>query len=170
MRSIQIEPITKADHAIVAAIMQDYWGDTFVVVHGEIFHAAEMPGLKAVSRDEIVGIMHYRIFNQECEILTLASRQEGQGIGTSLVNAVEEMAWQESCRVLSVTTTNDNLHALGFYQRRGFFITALYPDQVAFSRQIKPAIPLISDNGIPIRDEIRLEKEIPTNPGMRDNK
>lgn len=55
-------------------------------------------------------------------------------------------------------TTNDNLNALGFYQKRGFRIKAVYPGAVDEARRIKPEIPLAASNGIPIRDEIELEK------------
>jgi hypothetical protein len=57
-------------------------------------------------------------------------------------------------------TTNDNLHALGFYQRRGFHLNQVFPGRVDQARKIKPSIPEIGENGIPIRDEIRLEKDL----------
>lgn len=54
-------------------------------------------------------------------------------------------------------TTNDNLNALRFYQKRGYHIVAIYPDAIADSRKIKPQIPLNGAFGIPIQDEIELE-------------
>ncbi|WP_157452884.1 hypothetical protein [Brevibacillus sp. SKDU10] len=53
-------------------------------------------------------------------------------------------------------TTNDNLEALRFYQRRGFVITGIRINAVEIARQMKPTIP-VGDFGIPIRDEIDLE-------------
>jgi hypothetical protein len=61
---------------------------------------------------------------------------------------------------MKLITTNDNLHALGFYQKRGYVLTKLYPDIVKEARKIKPEIPLVSENGIPIRDELLLEKSL----------
>ena len=53
-------------------------------------------------------------------------------------------------------TTNDNLHALRFYQRKGFTLAGLRPNALAQTRKQKP-VPLLGADGIPIRDEIELE-------------
>ena len=58
---------------------------------------------------------------------------------------------------LWLVTTNDNLDALRFYQRRGLRITAVAAGAVDEARKIKPGIPLLGDHGIAIRDEITLE-------------
>jgi ribosomal protein S18 acetylase RimI-like enzyme len=55
-----------------------------------------------------------------------------------------------------VTTTNDNLNALRFYQKHGFVLAALRPNALEKTRKLKP-IPALGENGIPIRDEIELE-------------
>jgi len=58
-------------------------------------------------------------------------------------------------------TTNDNLRALGFYQRRGFRLASLRPGAVDEARRtLKPEIPEIGDDGIPIRDELDLEMDL----------
>ncbi len=54
-------------------------------------------------------------------------------------------------------TTDANLHALRFYQRRGLVLAALHRNAVEAARRIKPEIPLIGNDGIPIRDELELE-------------
>jgi GNAT superfamily N-acetyltransferase len=125
-----------------------------------MYHPTKLQGLKAVMGDAIVGFLHYQFRGPECEILTLASLREGQGIGSALLTAIEALAQAHDYKKLSLITTNDNLHALGFYQRRGFHLAALYPNQVTISRQIKPAIPQVGDDNIPIRDELRLEKDL----------
>ena len=56
-----------------------------------------------------------------------------------------------------LTTTNDNLSALRFYQKRGFDIFKINLNAVEQSRKIKPEIPLIGMDGIPIKHEIELE-------------
>jgi hypothetical protein len=62
--------------------------------------------------------------------------------------------------ILPVTTTNDNLNALRFYQRRGFRITEVRPRAVDDARRLKPSIPIVGEYGIPIRDEIELERRV----------
>jgi ribosomal protein S18 acetylase RimI-like enzyme len=59
-------------------------------------------------------------------------------------------------RRLVVVTTNDNLHALRFYQKRGFVLAELRTNALAAARQIKPEIPLFGNDNIPLRDEIEL--------------
>jgi GNAT superfamily N-acetyltransferase len=158
--SLKINNIRQPDLDTVLEIVTHLWGDTFVVVHGDIFHIADLPGLKAVIEDQIVGILHYQIRDRDCEILTLASLIEGQGIGSALLDAIESIAQTAKCDQLSLITTNDNLHALGFYQRRGFHLSALYPGRMMRAREIKPSIPLVGNHNIPIRDELKLEKSI----------
>jgi hypothetical protein len=65
-------------------------------------------------------------------------------------------------------TTNDNLNALRFYQKRGFRLAALYPGAVDESRTIKPQIPLVGENGIPLHDEIRLELALDPVEAVKD--
>jgi hypothetical protein len=56
-----------------------------------------------------------------------------------------------------VVTTNDNLDALRFYQRRGFRLLALRPAAVdAARRSLKPSIGTVGSYGIPLRDELEL--------------
>ena len=82
---------------------------------------------------------------------------EGRGIGTALLEAVKEVAVTLECQRMWLITTNDNLPALRFYQKRGFTRVQVYPNAVERSRQLKPDIPLAGQHGIPIRDEIELE-------------
>jgi ribosomal protein S18 acetylase RimI-like enzyme len=91
------------------------------------------------------------------EITSLDSLRAGKGIGTTLINKVMEEARTKKCHRLFLITTNDNLNALGFYQRRGFELSKLYRGAINESRKLKPGIPLIGANNIPLRDEIELE-------------
>ena len=90
--------------------------------------------------------------------MTIASLHPGCGIGQALVAAAEAEARRLGLAPIVLCTTNDNLRALAFYQRVGFVLAALHPDAVARLRALKPAIPAIAENGIPIRDQIDLEK------------
>ena len=105
----------------------------------------------------MAGLVTFHIAGDACEIVTLDSLHPGQGIGTALIEAVKAAAGAAGCRRLWLITTNDNLHALGFYQKRGFRLVAVHPGAVDDSRKLKPEIPLIGNDGIPIRDEIELE-------------
>ena len=107
-----------------------------------------------------MGLVTYRIEKQECEIITLNSFAKREGVATELLQAAEKAAIQSGCNTLWVITTNDNLDALRFYQRRGFRITKVHTDALKESRRLKPEIPKTGLYEIPMRDEIELEKNL----------
>ena len=84
----------------------------------------------------------------------------GRGVGTALIEALISRLQAASVEVLRVTTTNDNLAALRFYQRRGFRITEARPGAVDQARRLKPSISMIGEFGLPIHDEIELERPV----------
>lgn len=92
----------------------------------------------------------------------LAEEPAGRpGIATALLKAAVREPHQRACRRVFLSTTNDNLHALGLYQKRGFGLVRVLQGTVNESRRIKPGIPLVGENGIPLRDEIELELSLP---------
>ena len=151
-----IREVTPSDKKWVETFLMEHWYDTKIVVHNEVIFPAEHPGFVCSEGERTLGLVTYRIVEDCCEVLSLDSLQEGEGIGTALLNAVIETAKEEHCKKVWLITTNDNLQALRFYQRRDFSIISISPGAVDRSRMIKPSIPLIGENGIPIRDEIEL--------------
>jgi GNAT superfamily N-acetyltransferase len=155
--AIEIIALSSADSPRVASWVAEHWDSEIVVIHSVIFHPVELPGFVAVHEGEWLGLLTYYIDGDACEIVTIDSVQPRAGVGTALIEAVQQAAHQAGCRRLWLITTNDNTAALRFYQRRGFTLAAIHCDAVSRSRQIKPEIPLIGNDGIPIRDEIELE-------------
>ncbi|GAA1611624.1 GNAT family N-acetyltransferase [Nonomuraea maheshkhaliensis] len=123
-----------------------------------------LPGVIALLDGERAGVATYRIDGRECELVTLDSVRGGAGVGTALVDAVAEAARAEGAERLWLITTNDNLRALRFYQRSGFDLVAVHRDAVAHSRALKPSIPEVGLDGIPIRHELELELPLPPPP------
>ena len=150
-----IRPITAKDQALVIQLLED-WGMRQVVRKGEMVDAATLPGYIAWADDDAVGLLNYAIAGDSFEVVTLKSWREGQGIGSALLDTAKAAAHTANCVDIWLITTNDNLHALGFYQRRGFILRAMYPDALAATRALKPEVPDIGMNGIPLRDEIEL--------------
>jgi GNAT superfamily N-acetyltransferase len=132
-----------------------------VVVHGETFDARKLPAIVAGEQE---GLATYQIRRANdltfAELITLDALTPRRGIGTALIEGLVSRLRVEGVNVLRVTTTNDNLDALRFYQRRGFRIMAVRPEAVDDSRRIKPSIPAVGEYGIPIRDEIELERSV----------
>lgn len=152
-----VRPLAEADRAWVRKFMTKYWGDEIMVVHATVYRPHELAGFVACAEDKVVGLVTYYLAEGSCEIVTLDSLREGQGIGTKLIEAVRDVAVGAGCSRVWLITTNDNTRALRFYQRRGFQLVALHRSAVAAARNIKPNIPLTGNDGIPIRDEIELE-------------
>ena len=155
-----IRPLADAERPAIAALARELWGDDLMVVHGERYSLSQLPGFVAEAAGAIVGLGTYRLEGGACELVSLDSMREGQGIGSALLAAAEAAARAAGCRRLWLITTNDNLRALGFYQRRGYALVAVHPGAVARARAIKPSIPLLGEGGIPIRDEIELERHL----------
>jgi RimJ/RimL family protein N-acetyltransferase len=92
-----------------------------------------------------------------CELVSLDSLREGQGIGSALLAGVADEAGRRGCHRLWLITTNDNLDAIRFYQRRGMRLVAVHRGGVDEARRLKPSIPLMGEHGIPIHDELEFE-------------
>jgi GNAT superfamily N-acetyltransferase len=151
-----IRPITNADRSFVAEFTARQWGSDWMVTNGVALRISEQEGFLAVINNGVEGMATYHVSGEECELTSLDSLKEGMGIGTALIEAVIAAAREAGCRRLFLITTNDNTHALRFYQKRGFRLSALRPGAVDESRKIKPEIPLTGLDGIPIHDEIEL--------------
>lgn len=128
-----------------------------MIIHGVTYEVSKLSGFLAEDQGECVGVLTYHVEGQTCEIVSLNSLQPDQGIGTLLLDAVKDVAQRIGCTRLWLITTNDNLNALRFYQKRSFVLVAIHRNAVAQARQLKPQIPLVGENGIPLRDEIELE-------------
>ena len=150
---------TKEDNEKVSEIIKN-WGSDIIVTRGKSHSAGSTEGILAIKNDTIVGICLYAIVESECEIVLLEVFKKGIGIGSELIREVNEIAKNNSCKRLWLVTTNDNIEAIKFYQKRGFVIANIHVNAIEESRKIKPEIPYIGNNNIPIRDEIEFEMKI----------
>ena len=160
MKSHSIAPIHTQDRDWVKQVVVEQWASSIVVTRGLVHKPANLPGFVCWKGEERVGLVTYRVEKQECEIITLNSFAEREGVATELLQAAEKAALKSGCNRLWVITTNDNLDALRFYQRRGFRITKVHIEALKQSRRLKPEIPETGLYEIPMRDEIELEKDL----------
>lgn len=154
---ISIHRITAADLPRLRQFWEELWDGDFIVAHGTTFHPENVSGFIALDDQEWIGLITFTFLETDCEIISVDSLRENKGIGKNLVEKVVEEARANQCRRVHLTTTNDNLRALGFYQKLGFQLSALRVGALEETRRLKPGIPLAGVNGIPIRDEIDLE-------------
>jgi GNAT superfamily N-acetyltransferase len=149
--------LTQDDIPRLRQFWVDHWGGEIMIIHGEIYRPDQLDGFVVEEHGDWTGLITFLRKGDEMEVTSLDSLREGQGLGTKLIDWVIEEARRQKCRRLVLITTNDNLNAIGFYQKRGFRLAAIHPGAVDESRKLKPSIPLIGNHGIPLRDEIELE-------------
>jgi len=158
MHDVQIRAIDQGDRDGLVSFFQTRWGSPQMVYGQTVFDCHLLPGYIATRQDQVVGVITYEMQTDQCQIVSLDSLEEGQGIGTALLHAVEKTARQQGADRVWLLTTNDNLNALRYYQKRSYELVQIHRRAVEQARQIKPEIPLVGDEGIPLRDEIELEK------------
>ncbi len=154
---ITIRPADDQDTSWRDHLLTRHWGSTSIVSRGQVHIASTLPAFIGLCDEQTAGLITYYIEDQECQIISLNSECENLGIGTALLQTVIEVAAKSLCRRVWLITTNDNLAALRFYQKRGFTIVDVHRNALEISRQLKPEIPLVGMDGIPLRDEIELE-------------
>lgn len=152
-----IRPVTGDDYGWITTMMAEHWGSTRIVSRGRIHQADRLPAFIAELNGQSVGLLTYYINDDACEVVSLNSLVGGIGIGSALLKAVYRAAKASGCRRLWLITTNDNLKALRFYQKRGFALVTVHRGALSESRRLKPGIPEVGRGGIPLRDEIELE-------------
>ncbi len=145
---------------MLAWLVTELWGAELVAVHGSVLRPAELPGFIAERSRRVVGLLTYQLVQDYLEITTLNAIERRVGIGTMLIEAAVGAGRHFRCREIRLTTTNDNVDALRFYQRRGFRLAELRPGAVDRSRREKPQIPRTGDYGIPLHDEIDLIRRV----------
>jgi GNAT superfamily N-acetyltransferase len=160
-REVSVRPLRDDERTWVAGMVRELWGgDVVVYGDGREHRPAELPALVAETGDERAGLATYALSDEACELVTVDAFAVGAGVGGALVDAVVEAARAAGCARVRVTTTNDNLAALRLYQRHGFVLRALHPGAVDVARRRKPQISATGHDGIPIRDELELEREL----------
>lgn len=155
-----IERISNETRALVNQFFIDNWFSTDMSIRGEIIDGTKLDGFLLQEENTVIGLVTYMFFGDICEIVSLDSKRENIGIGTALLKEIEKIALDNNCKKMRLITTNDNMRALQFYQKRGYCLTKLYPNAMEEVRKVKPNVPEIGDNDIPLRDEIELEKQL----------
>ena len=127
-----------------------------LVSRGKTYRAEDLDGILVYEEKKIIGLGLYYIKNNECEIVYMETFLQNKGIGTKIIERIKEIAKKNNCERIWLITTNENINALRFYQKRGFYFSNLYKNALEESRRIIPEIPKMED-GIEIRDEIEFE-------------
>jgi len=155
---VDVRPLREADRARARAWLREHWQES-MAAHGELFFPAEHDGFVAGDwAKEWEGLLTYRVGGGRCEVTVLKALREREGIGSALLDAAIGAARDAGCRDLWLITTNDNLRALAWYERKGFTVVEVRAGAVDRAREtLKPSIPTHNpETGLPISDEIEL--------------
>ncbi len=151
---LSIERRKAADRTWISQFITEQNGSTVFFSIGKQHDVCELPGFIAREHNELagtpIGLLTYDIAGDHCEMVSLDSLQENRGAGAALLDALTGLARSEGCKRLWTLTGNDDLHALGFLQRRGFCLKALHPHTTRTAQQT-------GKNNIPLRGMIELE-------------
>jgi ribosomal protein S18 acetylase RimI-like enzyme len=161
---LQLPPVVireggPADQEPAMGLFRRDFGHTNIVAYGQVADLDSAPLLVAAMKGEMAGALAYRLLADALQIVALATDPMWQrtGVGGHLVAEAELVARSRHLPRMIVATTNDNLPALYFYQRRDYVIREVVPGAIL------PHVGGDGDagfGGIPIRDEIRLEKQL----------
>lgn len=154
------ERINSANRELANAFIREHWYTTTMVIRGKQIDMTQTEGFFLREAESIAGLLTYLIYDNVLEITSLDSLRENQGIGSALVDMAVREARNRGLQKIVLITTNDNINAIRFYQKRGFDMVRLFRNAVDDARKLKPEIPLIGENGIPLHHEIEFERWI----------
>lgn len=157
---MECEKINNLNRSLIDAFIKQHWYTTTMVIRGKEIDLTKAEGFYFSEGDNIVGLITYIVYDNILEITSLDSLYQNQGIGSKLVDTVIHEAKERNLQKIVLITTNDNINAIKFYQKRGFDMARLFHNALDISRKLKPEIPLIGENSIPLRHEIEFELSI----------
>ncbi|AQW22276.1 GNAT family N-acetyltransferase [Lentilactobacillus curieae] len=145
---------------LIVDLFKSLWGSEEMILSTGTYNINDLDGLVAHQGEDIVGIVTYDLKPELLEIISLNSFSKQEGIGTSLLNQLKEIARSKGLDTIQVITTNDNLDAQKFYEYLGFTKIKTIKGAVDEARKKKPEIPILADNAMEIHDEILYELKL----------
>lgn len=152
-----IRQVTTQDIPLVKQLIESDWGGEPFVIREGYFYPSQLPGIIACSLETVEGYLFYEIRGTDCEVIVIKVFNTFQGLGTKLIERVKQIALEQGCSRIFLMTTNDNIDALRFYQKRGFHIFNIRINALETTRLLMPQLGYYGRYGIAKRDEIYLE-------------
>lgn len=154
---MNIVALNNDNRSAVDQYIKDEWGGLTIVTLGNAYNANILPGYVMMHEGTIAGAILYRLDGKACEIAVLYSLMENQGIGSALIREVISLADKNGCERVWLVTSNDNTHAIRFYQKFGFALKAVHINSFDLIRKFKPHLPERGIDQIPLAHEFEFE-------------
>jgi ribosomal protein S18 acetylase RimI-like enzyme len=140
----------------VRELVRRFWGEEEQVAFDRKFVVAEMATYVATVNNGVIGFASFAETDDAVIVVALGVLPQYQGfeVGSRLIEKVESEAEKLRKRRVLVATSNDDLPAVAFYQSLGFQVFEVKPNVIAE----KHGKILQGIGGLPIRDELRLQK------------
>lgn len=149
-----------ADNPALTEVWDRTHAGAVVVSRGRAHDARRLDGFVAEEGGRMVGALTYAFADGDVEVVTLDSWDENKGVGTALLAAGLDLARTLGARRAWLITSNDNIRAIRFYQKRGWDLVAVHRFAIDEARKLKPDIPSTGDDGIAIRHEIEFQHRL----------
>lgn len=158
--SDEIYTLEEAPLDAIHSIWRDRWGSPIVSLERS-YTPQDVEGLALRgSGGALVGLVTWAQQDDAAELVSLDALMSNLGFGSRLLREVERRLAARGVARLWLITTNDNLRSLSFFGKRGFRLVRLHLDAMERVRRLKPDIPEVSIDGLPIRDVWELEKPL----------
>jgi ribosomal protein S18 acetylase RimI-like enzyme len=148
--------VSERERGVIRKLVRRFWGEEEQLAFDRKFAVAELPAYLAKVQARVIGFISFSPTNDAILVVALGVLPGYQccGIGSRLIKKVEGEARKLRKSKLFVSTSNDDLPALGFYQSHGFQIYQVNPNVIAEKHEKI----LRGIGGLPVRDELRLQK------------
>jgi ribosomal protein S18 acetylase RimI-like enzyme len=153
-----IKEKASCDTAEIRRIVEKFWGEDKQLTHDQTFDVPNLSGYIAKTKEGLIGFVSIIEIDDDILIVALGvlPKHQSLGIGKALVKKVEDAAFRMKKKRLFVSTSNDDLPALAFYQSINFQIYEVKPNVIA----MKHGKVISGIAGLPVRDELRLQKTV----------
>jgi len=152
-------PVAQAEETIRREMLEGvarHFESSIVVTTSGAWDVETLDGLIAVDGARVVGSISWRSESLEVEIVSLFADPPRSGVGSRLLDGAIVSARRRGANRIWLVTTNDNIDALRFYQRRGFRLARVHCGSIDEARKIKPSIPIRGAYDIEIHDDVEL--------------
>jgi len=149
---------SEGERVRIRQLVKHFWNEQQQLAFDKMFTVADLPAFVARKGNAIIGFISFAEEKETIIIVALGVTPQYQGadVGRKLVEKIVAEAKRTDKKRLLVATSNDDLPALGFYQSLKFQIYEVKPNVIAE----KHGKTLKGIAGLPIRDEIRLQRTI----------
>jgi GNAT superfamily N-acetyltransferase len=162
---IQVREGDEHDRLALMDVSRRFFGSSRIHVFDEVFPLARTPFLVVEFGGERAGFLAYALnfpAKDEAAVVLLVVQPgfQGRGVGRALQGALEAVCRPRGVTRIRISSSNDNIPSLYFYQRIGYVLENINFGAAAAALSEHGDEGMLGFGGIPIRDEIDLVKEI----------